>query len=148
MSAIDPKRITDARGSEAGATVQRFYEALSTGDATLVDEALATDWEAIPALRTGPGPDGWKASIAHLRGVFANLSVTIEDVVVSGDRVAVRSITRGFHSGELLGVPATGRELEFRACDVHRLGGGRIVQTWHLEDYFGIATQLGLKFSL
>jgi steroid delta-isomerase-like uncharacterized protein len=148
MSAIDPKRITDARGSEAGATVQRFYEALNTGDTALVDQALASGWEAVPALRTGPGSAGWKASITHLRGVLSDLTVSIEDVVASGDRVAVRSISRGFHSGELLGVPATGRELEFRACDVHRLGDGRIVQTWHLEDYFGIATQLGLKFSL
>jgi predicted ester cyclase len=148
MSAINPKRTIHARDSEPRATVQRFYEALNTGDIALVDQALVPDWEAVPALRTGPGSEGWKTSITHLRGVFADLTVSIEDVVASGDRVAVRSISRGLHSGELLGVPATGRELEFRACDVHRLGNGRIVQTWHLEDYFGLATQLGLKFAL
>ncbi|MDF6045866.1 hypothetical protein LRD69_27765 [Streptomyces sp. JH14] len=38
--------------------VRRFYEALATGDTTLVDEALAPDWEAVPAMRTGPGADG------------------------------------------------------------------------------------------
>ncbi len=134
--------------AEPESIARRFYEALNTGDMALVDEALAPDWEAIPALRTGPGAEGWKASIKHLRGVFSDLNVSIEGVVASGDTVAVRSVTRGIHSGELLGVPATGRELEFRASDVHRLENGRIVQTWHLEDYFGIATQLGLKFSL
>lgn len=128
--------------------VRNFYEALSTGDASLVDEALAPDWEAIPPLRTGPGAEGWKASIGHLREVFSDLEVTIEDVVVSGDRVAVRSSCRGTHTGELLGVPATGRQIEFRAADIHRLADGRIVQTWHLEDYCGLATQLGLKFSV
>jgi|SRR5579875_3291220 predicted ester cyclase len=133
--------------TEAEATVRRFYEALSTGDTALADQALAADWEAIPALRTGPGAGGWKASIAHLRGVFTGLTVTIEDVVACGDLVAVRSVSRGVHAGELLGVPGTGRQIAFRAADFHRLAGGRIVRTWHLEDYFGIATQLGLTFS-
>lgn len=134
--------------SEAEVIVRRFYEPLSTGDTGVIDEALAPDWEAIPAMRTGPGADGWKASIAHLRGAFTDLTTTIEDVVVSGDLVAVRSVSRGVHAGELLGVPGTGRQIEFRASDFHRLENGRIVRTWHLEDYFGIATQLGLKFSL
>lgn len=134
--------------NQTEATVRRFYEPLSTGDTSVIDEALAPDWEAVPAMRTGPGADGWKASVGHLRGVFTDLTTTIEDVVVSGDLVAVRSVSRGVHTGELLGVPGTGRQVEFRACDFHRLEKGRIARTWHLEDYFGIATQLGLKFSL
>lgn len=133
--------------SEAETTVRRFYEPLATGDTTLVDQALAPGWEAVPALRSGPGAEGWKASITHLRGVFTDLNVTIEDVVVSGDRVAVRSVNRGIHTGELLGVPGTGEQVEFRATDIHRLENGRIVQTWHLEDYFAIAAQIGLTFT-
>ncbi|MFB7501133.1 ester cyclase [Streptomyces sp. NPDC056161] len=121
---------------QAETVVRRFYEALSTGDTTLVDDALTADWAAVPALRTGPGADGWKAGIAHLRGVFTDLTITIEDVVVSGDLVAVRAVSRGVHTGELLGVPGTGRTVELRAADFHRLVGGRIARTWHLEDYF------------
>jgi len=134
--------------TEAETTVRQMYDALSTGDTTLADQALAADWEAHPALRTGAGPAGWKATIAHLRGAFTDLTVTIEDVVVAGDRVAVRTVTRGVHTGELLGVPGTGRPVEFRAADFHRLSGGRIAATWHLEDYFGLAAQLGLTFSV
>ncbi|QLJ02503.1 ester cyclase [Streptomyces sp. NEAU-sy36] len=127
--------------------VQRFYEALATGDTSLVDEALAPDWEAVPALRTGPGADGWKKSIEHLRGAFSGLTVTIADVVASDEMVAVRSVGRGVHVGKLLGVEGTGREVEFRASDFHQVVDGRIVRTWHLEDYFGIATQIGLEFT-
>lgn len=134
--------------TKAEATVRKFYDALTTGDTNLVDEALAADWEAVPALRTGGGPGGWKKSIAHLRGVFADLSTTIDEVIVSDGLAAVRAVTRGVHAGELLGVPGTGREVEFRAADFHRLEDGLIVRTWHLEDYFGLATQLGLEFAL
>lgn len=133
--------------TEAETIVRRMYEPLTTGDTTLVDQALTPDWEAVPALQAGPGAAGWKATVAHLRAVFTDLIVSIEDVVVSGDLVAVRSVSRGTHTGELLGVPGTGRQVEIRAADFHRLAGGRIAQTWHLEDYFGVATQLGLKVS-
>ena len=127
--------------------VRRFYQALTTGDLALVDEALAAGWETFPALRTGSGPEGWKGTIAHLRGAFGDLTTEIEDVVESGDRIAVRAVTRAKHTGELLGVEGTGGEVEFRSADFHQVAGGRIVRTWHLEDYFGIARQIGLEFT-
>ena len=140
--------MTETTGTtEAETIVRRMYEPLATGDTTLVDQALAPDWEAVPPLQAGPGAAGWKATIEHLRSVFTDLTVSIEDIVVSGDLVAVRSVSRGTHTGELLGVPGTGRPVEIRAADFHRLAGGRIAATWHLEDYFGVATQLGLGFS-
>jgi predicted ester cyclase len=133
--------------TEAETVVRRMYEPLTTGDTDQVDQALAPDWVAVPPLRTGPGAAGWKATVEHLRSVFTDLTISIEDVVVTGDRVAVRSVLRGTHTGELLGVPGTGGQIEIRAADFHRLAGGRVVQTWHLEDYFGVASQLGLKVS-
>jgi predicted ester cyclase len=133
--------------NDSDIAVRRFYQALATGDGALVDEALAPHWEAVPPLRTGGGPEGWKASIAHLRGVFGDLTVDIEHIVADGDMVAVRSVGRGKHTGRLLGVEGTGREVEFRAADFHQVLDGRIVRTWHLEDYFAIATQIGLEFT-
>jgi predicted ester cyclase len=127
--------------------VRRFYQALVTGDPELVDDALAAGWESVPPLRTGTGPEAWKATIGHLRSAFGELETEIEDVVVSGDRVAVRAVTRAKHTGPLLGVEGTGREVEFRAADFHQVADGRIVRTWHLEDYFGIAQQIGLEFT-
>lgn len=131
--------------ADADTPVRLFYTALDTGDLALVDRALAPDWEALPALRTGTGPEGWKRSVEHLRAVFGELSVTVEDVVVEGDRVAVRTVNRGIHRGELLGVSGTGRVVEFRATDVHQVENGVVRRTWHLEDYLGIALQLGLQ---
>ena len=69
--------------TETETTVRRFHEALSTGDMMLVDEALAADGDAIPTLRTGPGADGWQASIARLRGLFNDLTVMIEDTALT-----------------------------------------------------------------
>lgn len=133
--------------THAETLVRRFYEALSTGNVALIDDVLAPDWETIPLPpHTSEGPAGYKDLIVFLRNVFPDLSITVEDVVVSGDRVAVRSLAHGTHSSEVLGIPATGRQVEFRASDFHRLEQGRIAQTWHLEDYFGLLNQLGATF--
>jgi steroid delta-isomerase-like uncharacterized protein len=129
--------------ADAEATVRRFYEGLTTGDTSIADEVLAPDWEDIPLLPGMPdGREGYRRTVAFVRGAFPDLDVTIQDVVASGDRVAVRSVVRGTHKAEFLGVPATGRRVEFAAFDFHRLEAGRIAQSWHLEDNFGLVNQL------
>src|SRR5690242_6149494 len=59
------------------------------------------DHEAPPG--TPPGPDGANAVLRWLRGAFADLSYEILDAFGDGDRVAVRLITKGTHTGEFLG---------------------------------------------
>jgi steroid delta-isomerase-like uncharacterized protein len=132
--------------SEIEAAARRFYHAIETGDEAAVDQTLAANWECFPPLRHGAGPEGYKHLIDGLRKAFPDMTVVVEDVIVEGDKVAVRSVARGTHSADLMGIPATGRPVEYRACDIHRVLDGRIVQSWHLEDFFGLLGQLGATF--
>jgi predicted ester cyclase len=70
------------------------------------------------------------------RTVFPDFTVTNEDLIVSADgsKVAVRSVSGGSHSGEMLDIPATGKRAEFRAFDIPSSQDGVMVRTWHLED--------------
>jgi predicted ester cyclase len=132
---------------DAEAVVRQFYRAMSTGDASLLDEILAEDWEDIPLPPgTTLGRESFKThGLGWIRTVFPDFTVTNEDVIVSADgsKVAVRSVSRGTHTGELLGIPPTGARVEFRAFDIHQLAGGVIIRTWHLEDFLGLIMQLG-----
>lgn len=139
--------MTDVTDAETAA--RRFYEALSTGDLSLVDESLATTWEQIPSSEhSSPGSIGWKETIGFLRSVFPDITVTVEDLIVSGDTVAVRTLARGTQRAELMGIPASGRTVQFRSADFHRIENGRIAKSWNLDDYFGMLTQLGATFSV
>jgi steroid delta-isomerase-like uncharacterized protein len=134
---------------DSEATVRQFYTAMSTGDARLLDEILADDWEDIP-LPPGVerGRESFKSQgLGYIRAAFPDFTVTNEDVIVSADgsKVAVRSTSRGTHQGPLAGIPATGKKVEFRAFDIHRLEGGVIVETWHLEDFLDAVMQLGAQ---
>ncbi|WP_328869368.1 ester cyclase [Streptomyces sp. NBC_00287] len=42
---------------------------------------------------------------------------------------------RGTHTGELFGVAPTGRACAVRIHEFHEISGGRVVRTWHLEDW-------------
>lgn len=125
------------------AAVRRFYAGMSTGETDFADELIAADWEDIPLLpgQSG-GPDGFRQTVAFLRSVFPDLTMTIEDIVISGDRAAVRSTARATHSGEFLGIPATGRRVEFAAFDFHHFVDGMFRTSWHLEDNFGLRSQI------
>lgn len=125
------------------ALVRRFYEPFRTGDTNAYAEVLASDWVDVPlAPGQEQGPAGMAGQIAAFRHAMPDYAVTHEDVVVQGDKVAVRNTVSGTHQGAFMGIQPTGRRIEMRTMDVHQVRDGRIVVTWHLEDFAGLMAQL------
>ena len=89
------------------------------------------------------GPEGARIGIAEYRAAFADLSVTIEDLIAEGDRVAYRFTLRGTHTGPFLAVPATGRRVTATGIGIGRLAGGKLVESWINLDVLGLLRQLG-----
>ncbi|MDT7577180.1 MAG: hypothetical protein QOH17_3513 [Pseudonocardiales bacterium] len=50
-----------------------------------------------------------------------DVSVTMEDLVIPGDRVVGRFVYRGTHSGNFVGIPASGSPIEMRSIDIWRV---------------------------
>ena len=133
-SSSDP-RITEV--------VLAFYEPFRTGDTSTYREILAEDWIDVPlAPGQQQGPVGMAGQIAAFREAMPDYTVTHEDLVVAGDRVAVRNTVSGTHQGRFMGHEPTGRPIEIRTMDIHQVRDGRIVVTWHLEDFAGLMSQL------
>jgi predicted ester cyclase len=66
-----------------------------------------------------------------------------EDQVVAGpDAVVIRSHVSATHTGEFLGIPATGRRVEWDAITMVQVQGGRVVGQWAQPDLFSIYRQL------
>jgi predicted ester cyclase len=42
-----------------------------------------------------------------------------------------------------VGVPATGREVEFTGISVYRIEGDRIAESWTVEEELGLMRQIG-----
>ena len=124
--------------------LERFYGALATRNFDLVDDALTENWEDIPlAPGQAPGPAGVKPIFAMLCATFPDLTLEIVEALAEDDRAAVRVVCKGTHRGDLFGVPASGRTIQFNLHEFHQFEGERIRRTWHMEDLFGLFAQIG-----
>ena len=70
---------------------------------------------------------------------------TIEEIFTSGDdRVTVRWTGSGRHTGDMHGIPPTGRTVREDAINVVRCSGGKIAESWEAWDTLGFLQQLGV----
>jgi steroid delta-isomerase-like uncharacterized protein len=94
-----------------------------------------------------PGlPDG-VAGARLFYGMFMaalpDIHIDVQDILVDGDRTAVRIILTGTHRGELMGVPASGKPISVSAISILRFAGGKCVERWSELDLMGLMTQIG-----
>ena len=91
-----------------------------------------------------PGRDSFKAHMRELFDAFPDFGGTLEDVVVGDDKVVCRSMFRGTQEHELMGIPATGRTIEYGVIEIFRVEEGSIVEHWQQSDTPAMFQQLGL----
>jgi predicted ester cyclase len=78
-----------------------------------------------------------------LRG-FPDLQVRIEDeLVAEGDLVVARLALTGTHTGPFAGREASGRVARWSSIRIYRIDGGKVIQTWAMQDRLGLLQQLG-----
>ena len=138
----------DAHAADARAdkkNVSLWYDAFSKKDPTLFDRILSRNWVDIPpAPDQPPGPAGARQILVELTTAFPDLDIKIEEVLQEGNKVIVRSKISGTQRGGLMGFPAKNRKMSIQAIDIHEFENGRIVRTWHTEDWMSGFHQLGL----
>jgi predicted ester cyclase len=84
-----------------------------------------------------------RRAIDRLSTVLADANFTVEDLIVEGDRVAVRVTARATQVGEFLGVAPTGRAYAIGEIHIFRIRDGQVVEHWHQYDQVGMMRQLG-----
>ena len=89
------------------------------------------------------GPAEFKAFAANIRGSIPDTHIGVEDIISEGDRVAVRVILKGTHTGQGLGVPPTGRKVSIQGIIIVRIVDGQIVEGWNSYDQLGLLRQIG-----
>ncbi|MCA1602126.1 MAG: ester cyclase [Acidobacteria bacterium] len=133
--------------SEDGRTVvRRFIEELwDKRELAVADEIIAPDFtDYDPVSGQKPGLGGYKEMVGAFLAAFPDLRVKSEDVIAEGDKVVVRWSARGTHSGALMNIPATGKQVTLKGVDILRITGGKIVERWGEFDALGMLHQLGV----
>ncbi len=130
----------------ARAAVAPFYQALNAefakDSADLIRQATAPEWVSCRTNEICNTRDEVIAGVgARLKSV-PDLKWQIKDVLVSGNQVTVRGEATGTPAGEFFGAPHTGKSFKVMSIDVHTLQDGRMIRSYHIEDWMGVVRQL------
>ncbi|RFU39546.1 DUF4440 domain-containing protein [Actinomadura logoneensis] len=104
---------------DARAVAEAMYTAFNTHDHQAAHDIFTPDFYSHPMDATGPESVArrWR----QMHEAFPDLSVTVEDMVVEGDTVAVRTSVRG--------VPGQSPTM----MEIFRVRDGRIAELWGLS---------------
>jgi steroid delta-isomerase-like uncharacterized protein len=127
------------------AVVRRFRDALNAGDIEGAGAVLAPD--LVVHMQSAPEPltrEAFKQMGQVMLGAFSGGGATVEDMLADGDMVVSRLTFRGTHTGDLMGIPATGRSVAIAETIIDRVADGKIVESWRLFDQMSMMQQLGM----
>lgn len=65
-----------------------------------------------------------------VEGQFSDLKIEVLDLFSENDMIATRILYNGIHTGTCMGIPATGKRINFEALENFKVVDGKIVESW------------------
>lgn len=132
------------------AVVQAFYTDLLTapGDTTpeMVRDVVAEDWVTTPTPLGGPSAEGFANTMAAFGQIIPDLTWEAVEIIEAGDRYIVRGRATGTPVAPFFGIdPPTGNSFDIMSIDIHRVEDGRIVESYHVEEWATAIRQLSAE---
>jgi steroid delta-isomerase-like uncharacterized protein len=100
--------------------------------------------EEVPLPGQGPGLEGLKETLTHIRQAFPDMHWSIEEQMAEDSRVLTRFLWSGTHQGEFLGIPATNRVVRVWGMVIDQFDGRKVRSTRILMDTLSMMQQLGV----
>jgi predicted ester cyclase len=133
---------------EAARVVRELHDIVwSAGDLSAVDRLVAEPY----LIHSDPG-DPWEGQaldratyrerVMYSRTGFPDLRFILHDVIPTAQRVAVRWSAEGTHTGDLAGLPATGKRLWFAGQTIYDIVGDQVAGHWQVVDRLGFMQRL------
>jgi predicted ester cyclase len=79
-----------------------------------------------------------------MNSAFSEASWMPQQIFASGDRYAMVITFSGVHSGEFMGIPATGKRVEVRHLHFFRVQDGKAIEHWGARDELTLLQQIGV----
>jgi len=109
---------------DASALVQRMQECFNTRQFDLADGLFTPGFFSHPLGTTGfeAGKDAWRKVVAQ----SPDMRVVAEDILVDGDKIAIRSSVQG--------IATPGGDAQPTLIEIFRMDGGRLAETWGITE--------------
>ena len=121
-----------------------FNEVVTHGRVNLINELYGADFvDHAPGPGQPPGRNGIIEVVKRYRAAVPDLKVTVEDVIVSGNRVVTRETWRGTHRRDIASVRATNKPFSMTRMHIFRFHRGRIVEEWTAGSVLDLLRSMG-----
>jgi steroid delta-isomerase-like uncharacterized protein len=94
-------------------------------------------------LGTVEGRENVAGLVRTIVDALPDLHNVEQDIIAERDIVAVRAVVEATHEGDLLGIPASGRHVQWDAVDVYRVADGKIAEEWAADDLLAFVYGVG-----
>ena len=129
---------------ERKAVIRRFYAAWNEGRLEEAFELVAPSYINHGGAPGMSGREGFKRLVAWYRQSFSNIHHAVEDLLAAeGDKVIARVTVSGVHTGDFMGLPATGKRFAISSLNILSVENGQLVEHWQVSDRMGLVQQLG-----
>lgn len=108
------------------AVMRRVYEMISRRDLAIFDDLFSPDYVNHAVQMSGLQAN--KEMLKLFFAAFPDATFTIEEIIAEGDKVAVRGIFQGTHTGAFMGQPPTGKQVTVAILEMNRLADGKVVE--------------------
>ncbi len=129
---------------ESKAVVRKFYALVEKGDMSGVSQLLSDKF--VWHFAGIPAPFDKQSSVGFLhaiRAAFPDMHHSLDPQIAEGDRVVTPLTFRATHQGELQGIPASGKRVEMRSVNIHRILSGKIAEAETVADMMSLMQQIG-----
>jgi len=127
------------------AIAHRFGQVWAAGGLHIVDELAAPDLVVSYPIYPQPirGAEAFKAFLTEFIAGLPDVTVTADDTIAEGDKVALRWTIGGTHKGPLFGFPPTGRPVQISGMTFYRIADGKVVEETGIGNTLGLMQQIG-----
>jgi steroid delta-isomerase-like uncharacterized protein len=130
---------------EARTLSERILQIWNEGDLALVDEMYTPECVrhdcGLPHAVLGV--DALKNHFAFYRSAFPDLSMTIQETIVKGDKIVWHWTLTGTNTGPMGEAPPTGKAVQLSGVSFARIDNGKISELWDYYNQAMLLYQLG-----
>lgn len=128
---------------DPGTLTRRWFQDVwaADGDAA-VDRLMASDGHGWIEGGFVKSPAEFKAARQQLLTAFPDLAISLDDLIVDGDKVAARWTVEATHLGDGLGMAPTGKRVAFRGMTWMEWRNGKMARGWDSWNLGGLIQEL------
>jgi steroid delta-isomerase-like uncharacterized protein len=132
--------------NDVNAMTGRLEEAIGAWNRGDLDQYLTLYDDEVTLYGYAPAPMDKPAVRGFYEQMWTGLpdsQIELADMFGDGDRIVARFAQRGRHEGPLMGVPATGRDVEINGITILAFRDGNVIERWASADMLGLLVQVG-----